>query len=228
MFRPIAGEIAAALPHHHVGHVQAAGDHQHHHQAEAHGDLVADHLRRSAQRAQEGVLRVGCPAGDDDAVHLQRGDGHQEQQAGVDVGQRDVGAEGNHHPGGQRRHDGHDRAEAGTGPCWHRRKDDFLGQQLQRIGDRLQQAQRADAVGAGADLREADGLALPQREVGDRAHQRQHHQHDLDQVQITGQPAGGPPGRADQAVAKAVDGCRSCEHLLAGPRPACSACARRR
>jgi hypothetical protein len=75
-------------------HVQAAGDHQHHHQAEAHGDLVADHLGRSAQRAQEGVLRVRRPAGDDHAVDLERGDRHQEQQAGVDVGQRQVGAEG--------------------------------------------------------------------------------------------------------------------------------------
>ena len=148
---------------------------------EAHRDLVAHHLRRGAQRAEEGVLRVRGPAGDDHAVDLDRGDRHQEQQAGVDVGQRDVGAERNHRPGGQRRHDGHDRAEEEQALVGRRREDDFLEQQLDRVGDRLQQAERADAVGAGADLRPADRLALPQRQVGDAAHQRQHHRDDLDQ-----------------------------------------------
>ena len=94
-----------------VGHVQARRDHQHDDEREAHRDLVADHLRRRAQRAEERVLRVRRPAGDDDAVDLDRRDRHQEQQAGVDVGERDVGAERHHRPGGQRRHDRHDRAE---------------------------------------------------------------------------------------------------------------------
>ncbi len=123
-----------------------AGHHQHHHQAEAHRDFVADHLRRGAQRAQEGVLRVRGPARDDDAVDLQRGDGHQEQQAGVDVGQRDARAEGHHRPGGQRRHDGHDGAEHEQALVRRRRDDDFLDEQLERVGDRVQQAQRPDAV----------------------------------------------------------------------------------
>ena len=71
-----------------VGQVEARRDHQDDDQREAHRDLVAHHLRRRAQRAEEGVLRVRCPAGDDHAVDLHRRDRHQEQQPGVDVGQR--------------------------------------------------------------------------------------------------------------------------------------------
>jgi hypothetical protein len=38
------------------------------HDDEAHRDLVAHHLRRAAERAEEGVLRVARPPRDDDAV----------------------------------------------------------------------------------------------------------------------------------------------------------------
>ena len=67
--------------------------------------------------------------------------------------------------------------------------DDLLEDQLHRVGDRLQQAERADAVRAEADLRPADGLALPQRQVGHAEHQRQHQRDDLDQRPDDGQAA---------------------------------------
>ena len=173
-------------------------DHQHDDEREAHRDFVADHLRRGAQRAEERVLRVRRPAGDNHAVHLDRGDRHHEQQAGVDVGERHFGPERNHRPGGQRRHDGHDRAEEEQALVRHRREDDFLDQQLERVGDRLQQAHRADAVRARADLGPADGLAFPQRQVRDAEHQRHDDHDDLDH---------GPDHRP---VAAEQADCRSC------------------
>ena len=79
-------------------------------------------------------------------------------------------------------------------------QDDLLEDQLHRIGDRRQQAVRADAVRAGPDLRPADALALPQREVGDAAHQRQHQRDDLDQAPDA--PASVPPRRELPQVVK--------------------------
>jgi hypothetical protein len=76
----------------------------------------------------------------------------------------------------------HEQARGGFG-----RHHDFLEQQLERVGDRLQQAQRADAVRADADLDPADQLALPQRGVGHQAHQRQQHADDLEQRPGEGQ-----------------------------------------
>ena len=81
----VAGENAALLPRHDIAQVQAARGHQHDDQCEAHRDLIADHLGRGAQRAEERVLRVRRPAGEDHAVHPERGDRHHVQQTGVDV-----------------------------------------------------------------------------------------------------------------------------------------------
>ena len=47
---------------HDVGQVQAADAQQHGDDDEAHRDLVAHHLRRAAQRAEEGVFRVATPS----------------------------------------------------------------------------------------------------------------------------------------------------------------------
>jgi hypothetical protein len=66
--------------------VHALPGHERAHEREAHRELVGDHLRRRAHRAEEGVLRVRRPAGDDHAVDAERGHGEQHEDAGVDVG----------------------------------------------------------------------------------------------------------------------------------------------
>ena len=78
-------EVAAALRLDDLAEVQRAGGHHDADQREAHRDFVRDHLRRGAHRAEERVLRVGGPAGEDDAVHARRGEREDVQQPGVDV-----------------------------------------------------------------------------------------------------------------------------------------------
>mmetsp|Transcript_5616 Transcript_5616/g.14224 ORF Transcript_5616/g.14224 Transcript_5616/m.14224 type:complete len:296 (+) Transcript_5616:919-1806(+) len=193
-------EPAAFLHLDDLGHVQAAGHHQHDDQCEAHRDFVRHHLRRRAQGAEEGVLGVRCPAGDDDAVDLERGDGHQEQQAGIDVRDRGIGAEGHDGPGGERRHDGHHGAEEEQALAGRRRLDDLLEDQLHRIGNRGQQPPGANTVRARADLRPADGLALPQRQVSHAEQQRQQHRDDLHQAPDHG------PDSPEQRSAVLIEG----------------------
>jgi hypothetical protein len=59
----------------------------------------------------------------------------------------------------QRRH--HEQEAIGT-----RRHHHFLDEQLQHVGERLQQALGADPVRADAHLHVADHLALGERQVG--------------------------------------------------------------
>ena len=202
------GGHAARLRIHDVNQVQTACGHDHDQETEADGNLVAHHLGRRAQRTEEGVFRVGRPARDDHAVHLDRGDGQNHQQTGVHVGQHGFGAEGHGHPGGQRRHDGHDGPEPEQTVARSARADQLLGEQLERIGDRLQQTKGPYAVGSVTNLDPAQQLALPEREVGHCAHQGGQHGHDLDQVPDHGPSRGGPPRRGDQtkpAVVHRVD-----------------------
>ena len=55
-------------------------------QREAEGELVADHLRGGAERAEQRVLVVRGPAGERDAVDADGGDAEDDEQADVEVG----------------------------------------------------------------------------------------------------------------------------------------------
>jgi hypothetical protein len=76
-------------------------------------------------------------------------------------------AERDHRPRRQRRHDGHDRRDQEQPAARCARLNDFLEQQLQHVGDRLQQTGGTDAVRPETHVHPADQLALPQRQVGD-------------------------------------------------------------
>ena len=71
-----------------------------------------------------------------------------------------VRRERNHRPRGQRGRQRHDRRDQEQALARAGRDDDFLEQQLHPVGDRLQQAERPDAVRADAHLHLADHLAL--------------------------------------------------------------------
>jgi hypothetical protein len=68
--------------------------------------------------------------------------------------------EGHHRPSSQCRRDGQHRGNDEDALVGAARNDDFLQQQLQAVGDRLDQAPWTDAVGADTDLHVADNLAL--------------------------------------------------------------------
>ncbi len=162
-----------------LAQVQAAGRQQHADQSKAHGDLIRDDLRRGTQRAKEGIFRIRGPASDNDAVYAQRGHGKDIQQAGIDVRNDQAIVERHHRPGRQGGANGEDRAENKQEQVGVGRQDGFLEQQLDGIRDGLQQAPRADAVGADADLDIADNLAFRQRQVGHGAQQREQQCEDL-------------------------------------------------
>ena len=64
---------------------QRVAEHEHRRQRHAVAQLVADHLRRGAQAAEQRVLVVRAPARQHDAVDAHRGDGEDDQHRDVDV-----------------------------------------------------------------------------------------------------------------------------------------------
>ena len=108
-----------------------------------HGDLVGHHLRRRAQRAQEGVLGVRRPARHDNAVHAQRRDREQVQQAEVDIRNGEVFRDRHHRPGQHGQRKGQHRREKEHDFVGAGGQDHFLEHQLERIRPGLQHAKRA-------------------------------------------------------------------------------------
>src|SRR5690606_35607473 len=96
----------------------------------------------------------------------QGSDGQDIQQAGVDIGQHDFRAEGNHRPGRQRGHQGDDRRENIQDLVGLAGHDDFLGEKFEHVRKRLQQAAVADPGGPEANVHGADHLAFPVSQVG--------------------------------------------------------------
>ena len=143
--------------------------HQHADQREAHRDLVGHDLRRRAQRAEERVLRVRRPAGDDDAVDAHRRHREDVEQPGVDV-RRARACRLN----GTTAHAASAGMIASIGASTNRNlfaPDGTmisLNSSLSTSANGCSRPERPDAVGADAHLHPADHLALPERQVGDR------------------------------------------------------------
>jgi len=166
---------------------QRAVGQEHADRGEAERQLVADHLRRRAQAAHQGVLAARGPAGTDDAVHAETGRGQREQHPAVEVEDHEIHAapedldhrtERNDGEGAQRGDEGNRRSKheqrlvraLGEGLVFHH--------ELDPVGDRLQQAERPDPVGADAVL---DDRRQPSFDPGHQRHaNHQHLRHDED------------------------------------------------
>ena len=175
-----------------VAQAEAACQDQHAHQREPERDFVAHHLRAGAESAQQGILVVRRPSGERHAVDADRGHAENQEQSGVHIGrdlQRDSCspqsvmsvAERNHRDRGQREND---RDQ------WGRKKQRLvdvraavrssLKKKFQAVGERLQQAERADAGGSPAILHVAHDFALQPNRVGHRREQNQQHDRRFD------------------------------------------------
>ena len=160
------------LRQHDVVQPQAARAQHHRDDHEAHRDLVADHLRRRTQRAEERVFRVARPARHHDPIDAERADREQIEHAHVDVGDRPMIVHRDHRPGEHRQREGEHRRHQEQETVRSRRDDRLLHQHLDRVGERLQQPERPDHVRSAADLDRGQHLALGEREIGDADQQR--------------------------------------------------------
>ena len=143
------------------------------------------------RRAEQSELVVRGPAGERDAVDADGGDAEDDEQADVEVGDvEDLdafdglhAAEGDDGDGDQcagERDDGSDDEEGALGGEGH---EVFLEEELDAVGERLQQAEGADARGTPAVLHAAEDLALQQHRVGDGHQGDDEHDDDLEDAE---------------------------------------------
>ncbi|MND94711.1 hypothetical protein D3C80_869380 [compost metagenome] len=129
-----------------VAHVERADLGHDAHQRQAHEHFVRHGLGRGPQAAEQGVLVVRRPTGEQHGIHRQTGHGEEEQQADVQVrdtpgrGDRDDGESDQQGTHGHDRRQGEDHlVDEGWVPV-------FLEEHLQHVGGDLEHTERADAV----------------------------------------------------------------------------------
>ena len=164
---------------HDVRQIERAGRDQDAEDDQADRDLVAHHLRRAAQSAQEGIARVAGPAGHDHAVDAERADREQVEDADIDVGEHQAVAERDHRPADQGQDEGDHRRQQEHDLVGAGRDDGLLDEQLEAVGQRLQQAVGPDRHRPLAQLHGADHLALGIGDIGHGQQQRHDDQQDL-------------------------------------------------
>jgi len=171
-------------------------DRQH---GQRHRQFVRDQLRRSPDAPEKGIFGIGGPAGDDERIDTERGDGENAENADVHMREHErhnlpcrieVGAEGHRHHGHQRR-----------GQCDHRSEhivelvnvagNGFLFEkELRPVGQKMEDAEALEersehrnpgdprhgrAVRTGTALHPRGNLALRHRtRPGER---KDHHDH---------------------------------------------------
>src|ERR1035438_3282558 len=79
-------EDAARLALHQLAQAERIGDEQRRGDGQRHGQFVADHLRRTAQAADQGILVIRRPPGEHDAVDAHRRHGQDEEHADIEIG----------------------------------------------------------------------------------------------------------------------------------------------
>ena len=158
-------------------HAERAGHHHARKQGEGQRHFVAHQLRRAAQRAEQRIVAVRCPAAQNNPQDAHRRHRGYHQQSDVYVRYIDGLGERQHHKGGEGRDGGEARREPENRLVGIRRDDVFLEQQLERVGDGLQQAVRSHPHGAQAHLEIGQDLPFHQHDVaGHQGEQRDDHQ----------------------------------------------------
>src|SRR5262249_36237727 len=138
----------------------------------------------------ERVLRVRRPAGEDDPVDAHRRERQNIEKPRVDVREHHAVRERNDGPRSERRTNREQRCDEEEIAVRARRNDDLLEQQLEDVGEGLEQAERTHAIRADAHLDPANHLALGQREI-----RHTDDQWDRDRDDLRHRPYERPPGR---------------------------------
>ena len=194
----VPGRVGLRL--HDVDERERARHQDHAEHAERERDLVGDELRAGAHRAEERELGVGRPAAEDEAVDAERADREDQEQRDREVGHvavdlvaadlparppRDHRERAERRERGQERREDVEHVDRGGG------EEALLADQLDEVGDRLQEPVGAGAVRAVAQLHPPHHLPLGERQVREADEDEVDDDERLDR--------GDPPGRAVRA-----------------------------
>ena len=157
-----------------AGSDRRAGDHHHAQRGDDQRQFVTHHLRDRPHRAEHRKLRAARPAGHEHRELGQRADREEKQQPEFQRNRHPLAAVGNHAEREDGRHHDQDRRRQMQQPLGLGRHDVLLGQHLDAVGHRLQDAEPAGTVGADAVLDAGQRFALDERKQreGAQEHRR--------------------------------------------------------
>jgi len=162
-----------------VREAERAGQRDHTDEGEAHEHLVAHHLGGGAQPAHQRVLAARRPSGQHHAVDRQRRHREHEQEPDVEVGDHPAVGHGDDHEREECRDQHEGRRHHEDAPIGEGRHPVLLEEDLEGVGQHLEEAGRAHTVGAVPVLQEAEEPPLvPDEPGGDREHRDQHPEDD--------------------------------------------------
>src|ERR1700722_13957427 len=137
-----------------TGHEDRRDDRQ------AHGHFQENQLHARAQSTNQRIVLIRSPARHHDAEHAQRRNSQHEEDADIHVGDGMRGAERNHHEDRERRQHHDERRDPEHEAVGFGRHDVFFEQQLDGVGNGLQEPVRAHAHGAEAYLHVSENFAF--------------------------------------------------------------------
>ncbi len=152
-------------------------------------DLVRDELRARAHRAEDRELRLRGPAADDEAVDADRAE-REDRTGRTDVRDLTVDVPTVHRPAGPKRDEGEggdrgegrdDRREDVRQVDRRLRGERLLADELEEVGDRLEEPELAGAVRSVTELHPPHQLPLDQRQVREEPEEDVDDDHRLDQ-----------------------------------------------
>jgi len=141
-------------------HAQRSGQHHRDEQGQHHRHFVADQLRHGPERPQQGVFVVATPPRHDDRQCAQRADGQHVQQTDIQIRPDHHRGEGDDGGNQDHRDDHQHRRQKVHRPVSMAGDDHFLDQELEGVGDTLDQAVGANPVRADPVLNARGDLAL--------------------------------------------------------------------
>ena len=154
---------------HDARQAERSGHHDHGHERDPLRQLVGDHLRRGAQPPEQRVLGIAGPSAEHDSVHPHRRRAQDPEDRDVHVGdlERDVvprdvdGVPEGHHGQGQERGDHGERGRDDEDDAVGAGRDDvLLEEELDPVGDRLEEPEGTHPLRADPILHVADHLSL--------------------------------------------------------------------
>src|SRR5208282_4181954 len=179
----------AALRIHDLAQAEAAGHNQHAHQRESERHFVADHLSAGAQSTEQRIFVIRGPASQRDTIDTHRGNAEDYQQPDVQVGNLQISApgsevdpvaKGNHRYRGNRKDDRQDGRRNVERLVHMRLGQIFLENELDAVGQRLEQAKRSNPRGTPAVLDVRRHLTLQPDAIGHGGEQNANHGDRLD------------------------------------------------
>jgi len=162
--------------------MNAIGEQDHRQDTKDHGDLIGQELVDHAEAAEQGVLVVRAPGGDQDRHHMDGANGHDEQDADIQVLADQPRA---------KRQDSIDQEGWNRHQEWRQHMEEavrvagdnvLFGQHFDGVGDGLDRPIAWRAIRPGTVLHAADDLALHGREDEDRRDADDQQDHDADNV----------------------------------------------